>query len=30
VVSFSILVMLLIVCLALVNWMIRTGWRLRH
>jgi ABC-2 type transport system permease protein len=30
VLSFSILVALLVVCLGLVNWMIRTGWRLRH
>jgi ABC-2 type transport system permease protein len=30
VLSFTILVVLLLVCLGLVNWMIRTGWRLRH
>jgi ABC-2 type transport system permease protein len=30
VVSFSIIVAILIGCLVLVSWMIRTGWRLRH
>jgi ABC-2 type transport system permease protein len=28
--SFSILAGFMVVCLATVNWMIRTGWRLRH
>ncbi|MET0280700.1 MAG: ABC transporter permease [Steroidobacteraceae bacterium] len=28
--SFSIIVVILAACLALITWMIRTGWRLRH
>jgi ABC-2 type transport system permease protein len=28
--SFTILAIFLVVCLGVVNWMIRTGWRLRH
>jgi ABC-2 type transport system permease protein len=30
VLSFTILVIFLAACLGVVNWMIRTGWRLRH
>jgi ABC-2 type transport system permease protein len=30
VLSFSILLIFLAACLGVVNWMIRTGWRLRH
>jgi ABC-2 type transport system permease protein len=30
VLSFSIILGMLFVCLALISWMIRTGWRLRH
>jgi ABC-2 type transport system permease protein len=30
VLSFSIILAMLLVCLALISWMIRTGWRLRH
>jgi ABC-2 type transport system permease protein len=30
VLSFSIIVAILVACLALATWMIRTGWRLRH
>jgi ABC-2 type transport system permease protein len=29
-VSFSIIIGILVACLVLVSWMIRTGWRLRH
>jgi ABC-2 type transport system permease protein len=29
-VSFSLVVLIMLACLALVSWMIRTGWRLRH
>jgi ABC-2 type transport system permease protein len=28
--SFSLVVLIMIACLALITWMIRTGWRLRH
>jgi len=30
VVSFTIIIVILVACLALITWMIRTGWRLRH
>jgi ABC-2 type transport system permease protein len=30
VLSFSIVIAVLLACLVLVHWMIRTGWRLRH
>jgi ABC-2 type transport system permease protein len=30
VLSFSIILAMLLACLALISWMIRTGWRLRH
>jgi ABC-2 type transport system permease protein len=30
VVSFSIIIGIMLACLALITWMIRTGWRLRH
>ncbi|MEY2853648.1 MAG: hypothetical protein RL030_780 [Pseudomonadota bacterium] len=30
VLSFSIILGMLFICLALISWMIRTGWRLRH
>jgi ABC-2 type transport system permease protein len=29
-VSFSIIIGIMLACLALITWMIRTGWRLRH
>jgi ABC-2 type transport system permease protein len=29
-VSFSIIIGVMLVCLALISWVIRTGWRLRH
>src|SRR3954469_13383918 len=28
--SFSLVVLIMAACLALITWMIRTGWRLRH
>ena len=30
VLSFSIILVMLVTCLALISWMIRTGWRMRH
>jgi hypothetical protein len=29
-ISFTIIVAILVACLALAAWMIRRGWRLRH
>ncbi len=29
-ISFSLVVLIMAACLALISWMIRTGWRLRH
>ena len=29
-VSFGLVVLIMSACLALISWMIRTGWRLRH
>jgi ABC-2 type transport system permease protein len=29
-ISFSLVVLIMCACLALISWMIRTGWRLRH
>jgi len=28
--SFSLVLLIMGACLALITWMIRTGWRLRH
>ena len=28
--SFSLVLLIMVACLALITWMIRTGWRLRH